>query len=341
MLKLSNVSYSKSKKSDNLVNNVTLEVRDSDYVVISGQNNEERRALLEILGAVNSPRMGEMYIDGIELSKHTPNQLTLLRRGTYGYFLNDSELDRALTVVENIQLPLVFAGFNKDEIDAKVDRVLNIVGLIGFKEVKIEKLTEWQKNKLQIAVAIVKEPKVLVLDEPCRVQDSTRLAEVLGLLSALNREGITIIVASNNEEYFKVAKRRVEIAGGAITEMKKERAPRETTKKTKTKKTPKAKTVKEKTEEKKEITKEIKTKEEKGKEKPAIEAETTVVKPKAKTVDTKKQEEQKTTKTAGRPKKVAEVHPIEEVKKVGRPKKVAEEKTKTVSKTTKKEGGNN
>ena len=343
MLKLNSVSYSKTKKSGNLVNNVTLEVREADYIVISGQNDAERRALLEIIGAVISPIMGEVYIDGIELSKHTANQLTILRRGTFGYFLSDSELNAELSVAENVQLPLVFAGLGVEEINQRLERVLNIVGLIGFKEIKVANLTEWQRNKVLIARAIIGEPKVLILDEPCRVQDEGRLNEVLGLLSAVNRDGVCVVVASNNDAYFKASKRRVEISNGAIVEIKKERAPRETGKKTKTKKTTKTKTAKEKV-----VSLEEKPKKEEVRtvvleEKPKKVVKAKVAEPEIKKVKVEevKPEESKTKKSAGRPKKVTEeviqVEPNkDQPKKAGRPKKQVEGNNPEPAKATRK-----
>lgn len=363
MLKLSSVCYSETKKSAELVRNVTMEVREADYIVISGQNDAERRALLDILGAVRAPRMGEVYIDGIELSKHTPNQLTILRRSAYGYFLADSELDSALTVGENVALPLIFAGLNASELNSKLERALNIVGLLGFKDLKVKNLNEWQKNKALLARAIVNEPKVLILSEPCRVQDEKRLAEVLGLLSALNRDGVSVIVESNNEEYFAKAKRRIEIAGGTIVEMKKERAPRETQKKSKAKKTSKPKVVKEKSAEIVNEADEIKAKEEAVEVQPIKEEKpktrkvsanesstkskdslTEVKAPKKtktsiKTTEAKAEEPLK--KTAGRPKKVVEEKTEKLEKRVGRPKKQVEEETKTVKTTTRKKKGGN
>ena len=348
MIKLNSISYSKTKKSGNLVNNVTLEVRDADYIVISGQNDAERRALLEIIGTVIAPTIGEVYIDGIELSKHTANQLTILRRGTFGYFLSDSELNAELSVGENVQLPLVFAGLGVEEINQRLERVLNIVGLIGFKDIKVANLTEWQRNKVLIARAIIGEPKVLILDEPCRVQDESRLNEVLGLLSAVNRDGVCVVVASNNDAYFKASKRRVEISNGAIVEIKKERAPRETGKKTKAKKTTKTKTAKEKV-----VSLEEKPKQEEVRtvvleEKPKKVVKAKVAEPeikKGKVEEAKleevKVEETKTKKSAGRPKKVKEeviqVEPNkDQPKKAGRPKKQVEESNSEPAKVTRK-----
>ena len=241
MLKLINVSCKNLKNNATLLNNVTLEVREGDYVVISGQNEKERENLLEILGAVRLPKMGEMYIDGIELTKYTQKQLVIMKRGKFGYLLKSNELDCALTVGENIEMPLVFAGITAEERKAKLERALNIVGLMAFKDFGIENLTDWQKNKVMIARAIVGEPKALILSEPCRVHDPAKLQEVVGLLSALNRDGITIVVASNNDVYFAKAKRRLELSGGVVTEMKKERTSRESEiKKPRAKKTPKS-----------------------------------------------------------------------------------------------------
>ena len=322
MLKLNGVSYSERKKSADIVRNVTMEVREADYIVISGQNDEERRALLDILGIVKSPKSGEVYIDGIELSKHTPNQLTILRRGTFGYFLADSELDPALTVGENVSLPLVFAGLGADEIKAKEERALNIVGLAGFRNLKINNLTEWQRNKALLARAIVGEPRVLILSEPCRVQDDVRLNEVLGLLSALNRDGVCVIVESNNSEYVVKARRRIEISGGAIVELKKERAPRETTKKTK--KTSKAKSKQEKVEEI--ITKPVEVEEKQLKtEEPKVVEEP------------KKVEKEKRTKTSTKKIAVKDVvqEKVEETKNAENSKKTAKEKLEVKVETKK------
>lgn len=362
MLKLNNICYSKTKKGVDLVRNVTIEVREADYIVISGQNDAERRALLEIIGVVNAPKTGEVYIDGIELSKHTPNQLTILRRGTFGYLLRDSELDPALTVGENVSLPLVFAGLSTEDINTKTERALNIVGLVGFKDLRVSDLTIWQKNKVLIARAIANNPKVLILSEPCRVQDKTRLAEVVGLLSALNRDGVSVIVESNNDEYFAKAKRRIEISGGTIVELKKERAPREPQKKTKAKKNSKSKTVKqdnnvvvvqeiEETHKQEEILevkpvkqRKIKVVEEKNVE-PKKQENIKTEKPKKAVVDNTevvKGQDKTEPKKAGRPKKVevkVETVVEEKPKKAGRPKKEAEDKGAEPVKTTRKKKG--
>ena len=240
MLKLKNVNCVDPKTQKLLLNNVTFEVREGDYIAVTSQNEKEQETLLQVLGAVRSVKSGEVYIDGIELTKHTPSQLTFLRRGKFGYIFRDSILDEALTVGENVELPLVFAGVNSKEQQEKGERALNIVGLMAFKDLKVSDLTEWQKNKVLIARAIVNEPKVLVVSEPCRVQEKSKLQEVVALLSAINRDGVTVIVASNNDEYVSKAKRRIDIAGGSITEVKKERAPRDPeARKTRTKKSTK------------------------------------------------------------------------------------------------------
>lgn len=240
MLSLKNISIIDKKTNQPLINNVSLEVKSGDFVVISGQKAKERDLLVSVLGALESVESGEVYVDGIEQTKYTNSQMISLRREKFGYMLEDCVLDEYLSTAENIVMPLVFAGAETKIKNEKLERALNIVGLTNFKDVLVKDLTEWQKNKVLIARAIVSMPSVVVFSEPCRVQDRLKMEEVVGLLTALNKDGVTVIVNSNREEYVGVAKRRIVITNGSILELKKERAPRQIEPK-KTKRTAKPK----------------------------------------------------------------------------------------------------
>jgi len=167
--------------------------------------------------------------------------------------MSDGVIDEHLSTSENIELPLLFAGLDKEKRKALRDRALNIVGLVNFAKVRAGKLSDWQKNKIMIAQAIVLNPSVVIFSEPCRVLDKDKMQEVLGLLTALNKDGVTVVVSSNLEEYALVAKRRIVITDGSILELKKERAIKATETKPRAKKTAKKdKTIKKKVEKKEE-----------------------------------------------------------------------------------------
>ena len=249
MLSLKNVTIANKKTNINLLNNVSLEVKQGDFIVVGGQNDIERETLISTIGALEELSSGEMYVDGIELTKYTQAQKVLLRREKFGYMLLDTMLDENLSVRDNISLPLVFAGVIKEKCNELVERALSIIGLTNFTNVLVKKITSWQKNKVMIARAIVANPSVVIFSEPCRVLDKFKMDEVLGLLKALNGDGVTVIVNSNQAEYSAIAKRRIIINNGSIVELKKERAPKQTETKPRQKRTVK----KERTPKKKQI----------------------------------------------------------------------------------------
>ena len=324
MLSLKNVSIIDKKNNQPLLNNVSLEVRPGDFVMISGQNPKEREVLISALGALETVDSGEIYIDGIEQTKYTMSQMVTLRREKFGYFLEDGYIDEFLTTSQNIALPLTFANIEQKIYKEKLDRALNIVGLGNFKDVLVKRLTEWQKNKVMIARAIVNIPQVVILSEPCRVLDKFKMEEVLGLLSALNKDGVTIVINSNQPEYMSVAKRKVVVTNGGILEVKKERKPREVELK-KPKKTIKAK--KEKV-----VKKEVKPIEI-VKEEPKIETPVEVKVEKVKKVKPVVEKEKSTVSP-----KVVKKAKKEETEMGAAPEKIVAEK-KVVKKTTKKQSG--
>lgn len=217
MQTLKNVQIT-NKSGLDVLNNVTMEVKSGDFLVVLG-DEFSREVLLSTIGALEVVTNGEIYIDGIELSKYTSAQVTGLRRTQFGYFMKDSALEELLTVKENVELPLLFAGIEPQKREELVTRALTILGLINLEKFAICRLSEWQKNKVMLARAIVNNPKVLVLSEPVRVQNETRIKEVCDLLVELNKEGVTIVLASALECYQKIAKRRIEVVNGGVVEL--------------------------------------------------------------------------------------------------------------------------
>lgn len=241
MLSLKNVTI-ETKNGQTLLNNVSLDVKKGDLIVLSGCE-ENREALLSVLGGLEVVTKGEVYVDDIEISKFSATQNVKLRREKFAYFLKSSIIDECLTVRENVELPLLFAGVESKLIEESVTRAVQIVGMGDFIDVKASELTVWQKNKLGIAVLLAKNPEIMIISEPLRVVDMKKIKEITGLVQALNKEGITIIMSSDVDEIKQCAKRKIEVSSdGVIVEVKKERAPRKTSEeKPKTKRTRKPK----------------------------------------------------------------------------------------------------
>lgn len=237
MLSIKNVVINKNKKP--LLKNVSVEVADRDFVVVSGKNDLERETLVSAMGMLEKPESGEVFFNGIEESQYSYFQGVIARRENIGFMLSDAVLDEDLSVLDNIEMPLVFAGKEGKKRAELSSRALAIVGLVAFKDVIVKNLNEWQKNKVLLARAFVNLPKLIIFSEPCRVCDEQKLSEVLGLLTALNKDGVTIVVSSNRAEYVKVAKRHIVVSDGSIVELKKDRLvkPKEAKKQKRTKAT--------------------------------------------------------------------------------------------------------
>lgn len=225
MISIKNVVVNKNKKT--VLKNVSLEVADGDFVVVSGKNDLERETLISSMGMLEKIESGEVFFNGIEQSKYSYSQAVIARRDNLGFMLKDAVLDEDLSVLDNIEMPLLFSGKDNAKKNELSNRALSIVGLVAFKDILVKNLTEWQKNKVLLARTFVNLPKMIIFSEPCRVCDEQKLAEVLGLLTALNKDGVTIVVASSRAEYIKIAKRHIEISDGVIIEHKKERASRQ------------------------------------------------------------------------------------------------------------------
>lgn len=253
MISIKNVIINKNKKP--VLKNVSLEVADGDFIVVSGKNALERETLISTMGMLEKIESGEVFFNGIEQSKYSYSQSVITRRDAIGFMLSDAVLDETLSVLDNIELPLLFAGKDNAKKSELANRALGIVGLVAFKDVQVKNLNDWQKNKVLLARTFVNLPKVVIFSEPCRVDDEQRLVEVLGLMSALNKDGVTVIVASNRPEYIKIAKRNIEVVDGMIIEHKKEKASRQKEEKNprRTKTTTKKPRAKKSTESKKEV----------------------------------------------------------------------------------------
>lgn len=213
----------KSKKNGVNLNNVSLEIREKDFIVITGENYKEVNLLLSVISGLVFNYTGEIYIDGIELTKHSGSQILENRRKKFGCVLLGSELDQNLTVSENVSMPLEFSHIDPEDALAKLNRAISIMGLDYVKNERVSKLSDWQQNKVMLARAIVNEPTTLVLYEPTKVVDETKKLEIIKLLSALNREGVTIVVGSNDQSYLQIAKRIINVSGGVIEEQLKEK----------------------------------------------------------------------------------------------------------------------
>lgn len=216
MIRLKNVCKLGRDGKTLVINNATLNISQGEYVCIQGNSSAAKSVLLKMFAGVVIRDSGEVYLDGVEVAENNFSSLAALRRDKFSCLFLDMDLENGLNVEQNVMLPLIYAGRDDKKKKELTIHSLSILGMQKFAKAKIESLSDWQKNKVLLARCIVTSPRVLIIEEPCRNLDPNKIKEVEGLLSALNQEGITVIIASNQEYYKEKAQVVYAITNGEV-----------------------------------------------------------------------------------------------------------------------------
>ena len=211
------------------LNNVNVEVKEGEFVAIMGPSGCGKSTLLNILGLLDNPTGGEYYLQGKEVSNYTESQRTNLRKGIIGFVFQSFHLLPKQTALENVYLPLIYAGVSKKERIALATEALERVGLGDRLHFRPTQLSGGQQQRVAIARAIVNHPKILLADEPTGALDSASGEQVMDLFQKLNDEGITIIMITHDADIASHARRQAIIRDGILTEKEAEKDETEET----------------------------------------------------------------------------------------------------------------
>lgn len=198
------------------LNDVTLQVEQGEFVAIMGPSGCGKSTLLNILGTLDSPTSGSYFFEGKQVDKMTENQLTALRKGNLGFIFQSFNLIDELTVYENVELPLVYLGMKTLQRKERVNKVLEKVNLLHRANHYPQQLSGGQQQRVAIARAVVTNPKLILADEPTGNLDSKNGAEVMALLTELNKEGTTIIMVTHSQHDASFAHRTVHLFDGSV-----------------------------------------------------------------------------------------------------------------------------
>ncbi|MBQ8594284.1 MAG: ABC transporter ATP-binding protein [Bacteroidaceae bacterium] len=200
------------------LHNVSLEVKEGEFVAIMGPSGCGKSTLLNILGLLDTPSNGAYYLLDKEVSQYTENQRTELRKGVIGFVFQSFNLIDELNVYENIELPLLYMGVNKDERKRRVNEVMERMGIIHREKHFPQQLSGGQQQRAAIARAVVSGPKLILADEPTGNLDSKNGHEVMELLAQLNREGTTVVMVTHSQKDALYAQRIINLFDGQIVE---------------------------------------------------------------------------------------------------------------------------
>src|SRR5436190_10673876 len=196
---------------------VDFAVARGEFVAVMGPSGCGKTTLLNLVGGIDVPSRGTVWVDGIEISKLSDDALTDLRRDRLGYVFQFYNLIPTLTARENIETPMQFQGKSKAERRARAMGLLTRVGLADRADHKPSELSGGEQQRVAIARALANDPALVLLDEPTGDLDSATGKEILGLLQKLNREEkVTLMVATHDAAVAAISSRVVRLRDGKI-----------------------------------------------------------------------------------------------------------------------------
>lgn len=222
LLNIQNIykNYGKEPMIFPVLKDVSLEVVQGDYIAIMGPSGSGKTTLMNIIGCLDRASLGTYLFEDEDISEMNDDALSDLRLNKIGFVFQNFNLLSSETAQENVALPLIYAGIDKEKRNQRAIDVLNKVGLQDRISFKPSQLSGGQKQRVAIARAIINNPKILLADEPTGALDQASGKQVMELFKSLNDEGVTIIMITHDANVASHAKKILHIIDGEIIENK-------------------------------------------------------------------------------------------------------------------------
>ena len=222
ILKLEHIykDYIQGKLTVPVLKDVSLHVEEGEYVAIMGPSGSGKSTLMNIVGCLDRPTSGTYELAGEDVLSLNENKLADVRLKQIGFVFQNFQLLPRMTALDNVALPLVYAGVRKKARRERAREALIRVGLEERVSFTPTQLSGGQKQRVAIARAMVNKPKILLADEPTGALDSKSSAQVMDLFAQLNAEGVTVVMITHDPGIAGHAKRVVDIFDGEISERK-------------------------------------------------------------------------------------------------------------------------
>ncbi|MEL7225573.1 MAG: ABC transporter ATP-binding protein [Cyanobacteria bacterium J06576_12] len=199
-----------------ILKGIDLTIEASEYVSIMGASGSGKSTLMNIIGCLDSPTEGRYHLEGRNLTTLDKDELAFIRNQKIGFIFQQFNLLPRSTAVENVMLPMVYAGVPKGERRDRAEMALQKVGLGDRINNRPSQLSGGQQQRVAIARALVNEPALLLADEPTGALDSQTSKEVMELFNQLNSQDITIVIITHETEVAEQAKRQIRIQDGLV-----------------------------------------------------------------------------------------------------------------------------
>ena len=210
-----------------VLKDVNLTIDEGDYVAIMGPSGSGKSTFMNILGCLDRPTKGEYKLDKQSVKSLNGNELAKLRNKTIGFVFQGFNLLARSSLLDNVSLPLVYASDSKSLREEKSKKLLEKVGLGKYLNSKPNQISGGQQQRVAIARALVNQPRIILADEPTGNLDSKTSEEIMDLFNALNKEGITIIIVTHENDIADHASRQVRFLDGKIVEDRRNKKQKE------------------------------------------------------------------------------------------------------------------
>ena len=197
---------------------VSLDIERGEFVAVVGQSGSGKSTMMNVLGCLDIPTRGEYFLDGTDVQELTDKELSRIRNKQIGFIFQQYNLIQSLTVLENVELPLIYQGSNADDRYDMAMAALERAGLAGRVKPKPAEMSGGQQQRVAIARAIATKPPIIMADEPTGALDSRTGQEVLKFLQQLNQEGSTVLLITHDNGIAATARRVVRLQDGKIVE---------------------------------------------------------------------------------------------------------------------------
>lgn len=218
ILELKNIfkDYQQDKMVVPVLKDINLEVEEGEYVAIMGPSGSGKTTLMNIIGCLDQPTSGTYFLGNQDVLNHNDRVLSGIRLNSIGFVFQSFNLLPRQSALENVELPLSYAGVPKKERHDLAAKALERVGLADRMKFKPTQLSGGQQQRVAVARAIVNNPKIILADEPTGALDSKTGKQLMELFDKLNQEGVTIVMITHDAHIANYAKRVVMIRDGEI-----------------------------------------------------------------------------------------------------------------------------
>ncbi len=218
LIKITNIKRDFTLGSEivNVLKGVNLDIQKGEYVALMGPSGSGKSTLMNLLGCLDTPTSGTYILNGFDVSKMHDDQLADIRNKEIGFVFQTFNLLPRTTALDNVALPMIYAGYSKSDRKQRATEVLTQVNLSDRMDHQPNQLSGGQRQRVAIARALVNKPSIILADEPTGNLDSKTSVEIMNLFGEIHKNGNTVILVTHEEDIAAYAKRVIRLRDGLI-----------------------------------------------------------------------------------------------------------------------------